>query len=165
MVKPTKQFICKYIIPRSRRLSHQVAGSKQPLRRFYGEKLASVFPFPRPHLCGSLRHWVCPRENTNKEKPSVFHKTDGRMECFDALTVEFLAWPRLSQEIPSSGRRYCITNAWWCCSLGKPPNLSFVVPLKRIENRVLNRSKSWNDSPFWRNPKRNSYFLTGNHCT
>ncbi|XP_066336605.1 uncharacterized protein PB18E9.04c-like isoform X3 [Miscanthus floridulus] len=23
-------------------------------------RLASVFPFPRPHSCGSLRHWVCP---------------------------------------------------------------------------------------------------------
>ena len=40
--------------------SHQVVGSKQPLRRFAGGRLASVFPFPRPHSCGSLRHWVCP---------------------------------------------------------------------------------------------------------
>ena len=23
-------------------------------------RLVSVFPFPRPHSCGSLRHWVCP---------------------------------------------------------------------------------------------------------
>jgi len=41
-------------------LSHQVVGLKQPLRRFVGGRLASVFPFPRPHSCGSLRHWVCP---------------------------------------------------------------------------------------------------------
>ena len=27
---------------------------------FTGGRLASVFPFPRPHSCGSLRHWVCP---------------------------------------------------------------------------------------------------------
>ena len=27
---------------------------------FAGGRLASVFPFPRPHSCGSLRHWVCP---------------------------------------------------------------------------------------------------------
>ena len=39
--------------------SHQVVGSKQPLRRFAGGRLAS-FPFPRPHSCGSLWHWVCP---------------------------------------------------------------------------------------------------------
>jgi len=25
-----------------------------------GGKASSVFPFPRPHSCGSLRHWVCP---------------------------------------------------------------------------------------------------------
>ena len=41
-------------------LSHQVVGSKQPLRRFCGGRLALVFPFPRPHSCGSLRHLVCP---------------------------------------------------------------------------------------------------------
>ena len=41
-------------------LSHQVVGLKQPLRRFAGGRLASVFPFPRSHSCGSLRHWVCP---------------------------------------------------------------------------------------------------------
>jgi len=144
-------------------LSHQVAGSKQPLRRFYGEKLASVFPFPRPHLCGSLRHWVCPRENTNKEKPSVFHKTDGRMECFDALTVEFLAWPRLSQEIPSSGRHYCITIAWWCCSLGIPPSLCFVVPLKRKPRVESFQVLKW--FSLLTKLQRISYFLTGNHCT
>ena len=40
-------------------LSHQIVGSKQPLRRFAGGRLASIFPFPRPHSCGSLRHWVC----------------------------------------------------------------------------------------------------------
>ena len=27
---------------------------------FAGGRFASVFPFPRPHSCGSLRHWVCP---------------------------------------------------------------------------------------------------------
>ena len=27
---------------------------------FTGERLASVFPFPKPHSCGSLQHWVCP---------------------------------------------------------------------------------------------------------
>jgi len=27
---------------------------------FVGGRLASVFPFPRPHSCGSLWHWVCP---------------------------------------------------------------------------------------------------------
>ena len=27
---------------------------------FAGGRLASVFPFPRPHSCGSLRH--CPRD-------------------------------------------------------------------------------------------------------
>ena len=27
---------------------------------FAGGRLASVFPFPRPHSCGSLWHWVCP---------------------------------------------------------------------------------------------------------
>jgi len=41
-------------------LSHQVVGSKQPLRRFCGGKAVSVYPFPRPHSCGSLRHWICP---------------------------------------------------------------------------------------------------------
>ena len=41
-------------------LSHQVVGSKQPLCRFASGRLASVFPFLRPHSCGSLRHWVCP---------------------------------------------------------------------------------------------------------
>ena len=33
------------------------AASPQILR---GGRLASVFPFPKPHSCGSLRHWVCP---------------------------------------------------------------------------------------------------------
>ena len=41
-------------------LSHQIVGSKQPLRRFAGGRLASFFPFPKPHSCGSLWHWVCP---------------------------------------------------------------------------------------------------------
>jgi hypothetical protein len=41
-------------------LSHQAVGSKQPLRRLCGGRLASVFSFPRPHSCGSLWHWVCP---------------------------------------------------------------------------------------------------------
>jgi len=41
-------------------LSHQVVGSKQPLCKFAGGRLASVFPFPRPHSCESLQHWVCP---------------------------------------------------------------------------------------------------------
>ena len=27
---------------------------------FAREWLVSVYPFPRPHSCGSLRHWVCP---------------------------------------------------------------------------------------------------------
>jgi len=27
---------------------------------FAGGRLTSVFPFPRPHSCGSLRHWVYP---------------------------------------------------------------------------------------------------------
>ena len=27
---------------------------------FAGEGLTLVFPFSRPHSCGSLRHWVCP---------------------------------------------------------------------------------------------------------
>jgi hypothetical protein len=36
-------------------LSHQVTGLKQPLR-ICGGKLALVYPFPRPHPCGSLRH-------------------------------------------------------------------------------------------------------------
>jgi len=39
--------------------SHQVVGSKQSLRRFCGKRLVSVDPFPRPHSCESLRHYVC----------------------------------------------------------------------------------------------------------
>jgi hypothetical protein len=38
--------------------SHQVAGSKQPLR-ICGGRLASVYYFPRPHSHGSLWHVVC----------------------------------------------------------------------------------------------------------
>ena len=34
-------------------LSHQVVGSKQPLRRFAGGRLASVFPFPDPTHVGA----------------------------------------------------------------------------------------------------------------
>jgi hypothetical protein len=40
-------------------LNHQVTGSKQPLRNC-GGILGSVYPFPRPHSCGSLWPWVCP---------------------------------------------------------------------------------------------------------
>ena len=48
------------VVVRAVSLSHQVVGSKQPLYRFASGRLASVFPFLRPHSCGSLRHWVCP---------------------------------------------------------------------------------------------------------
>jgi hypothetical protein len=63
-------------------------------------------------------------------------RTDGvfwRADSLNSLHAQVIsqAWPWLSQEIPSSGRHYCITFAWWCCSLGKPPSLCFVVPLKR----------------------------------
>jgi hypothetical protein len=43
-------------------LSHQVVGSKQPLR-IYGDRLASVYLFLRPHSCESLWHWVYPFNN------------------------------------------------------------------------------------------------------
>jgi len=43
-------------------LSHQVVGSSSLSADFAGERLVSVYPFPRPHSCGSLRHWVCPNE-------------------------------------------------------------------------------------------------------
>lgn len=32
--------------------------------RICRERLASVYPFPTHHSCGSLRHWVCPAQNT-----------------------------------------------------------------------------------------------------
>ena len=37
------------VVVRAVSLSHQVVCSKQPLRRFARGRLASVFPFPRPH--------------------------------------------------------------------------------------------------------------------
>lgn len=38
-------------------LTEQIANSKQPLH-ICGEGLSRFIP-PRPHSCGSLRHWVC----------------------------------------------------------------------------------------------------------
>ncbi|ONL98138.1 COMPASS-like H3K4 histone methylase component WDR5B [Zea mays] len=41
-------------------LSHQVVGAKQFLCICGGRRIVTVYPFPRPHSCGSLQHWVCP---------------------------------------------------------------------------------------------------------